>query len=152
MKFLLRLFGSKPPEPSLPGACPECEAQLVQGKDAFRCPQCQGFWLPEFLLRVLLEEQDQQVRELLESPPPGEHTFGPSASPRKCAVCGLGMDNYEFSGVWLDACPRGHGIWLDAGEFRLLKKPDLATAAPASEGDPYRSAFLKTVIQAAEKG
>ena len=33
------------------------------------------------------------------------------------------MDHYQFdyaSGIWVDSCPLGHGLWLDAGELKQI--------------------------------
>jgi hypothetical protein len=52
------------------------------------------------------------------------HTFAPSRLPRACPSCNQAMENFAFdeSGIWLDACNQGHGIWLDQGELKLLAK------------------------------
>ena len=50
------------------------------------------------------------------------HTLAPSRIARSCPACSKSMDNFKFeeTGVWVDACPDNHGIWLDRGELRLL--------------------------------
>ena len=69
------------------------------------------------------------------------------------------MDNYQFayeSGIWIDACPHGHGMWLDAGEFSMIRSFRSGEAPPptpqqvptAGEGDPYRQAFLRSLADA----
>lgn len=148
MGFFSNLFGQfkSSKNAQLPTDCPQCQTRLEQGCDVFKCPRCQGFWVPEVLFSILLKETDQQIEELLQSPPPGSQTYSPSPSPRKCACCAQAMDNYPFgyeSGIWIDACPKGHGIWLDAGELPLLR---------AASGATPSGTLFKNVMQAVEKG
>lgn len=39
-----------------------------------------------------------------------------------CPRCGTGLELQELKGVTVDSCPKGHGIWLDAGELEEIGK------------------------------
>lgn len=45
------------------------------------------------------------------------------------------MENFKFeeTGVWIDGCSEGHGIWLDNGELRLISQR--AKGKDAAESD-----------------
>lgn len=139
-------------------ACPACGAEFQAKSAVFECVRCHGMWVPPNALMPLLERADQEVAELLGDFPAGDATFQKSSSPRCCACCGQKMTNYQFaekSGIWIDCCPAGHGIWLDAGEFRLVhrfhNKGAAQTDIDVDDIDPYRAAFLKSLKDAVEE-
>lgn len=37
-----------------------------------------------------------------------------------CPRCGATLRAKSYAGVTLDSCPSCHGVWLDAGELRML--------------------------------
>jgi Zn-finger nucleic acid-binding protein len=65
------------------------------------------------------------------------------------------MENYQFayqSGIWIDACPDQHGIWLDAGELSLIREYQENTrnrgALSRSEMHRAATAMLDGAVQA----
>lgn len=57
------------------------------------------------------------------------------------------MENYPFgyqSGIWVDGCSQGHGVWLDAGELRLIRDYQACQKGPMSSEDRAKmaAAFL----------
>lgn len=160
MGFFSKLFGGKPKRATWqnPRGCPACQQPLQSLGAVFQCQACQGFWIPELYFGKLLAQADEQVAPMLDTRPPGPQTLNPSTSPRQCACCEAAMDNYQFaceSGIWIDACPHGHGMWLDPGEFAMIRSfrsgegPSVSQTLPqAFEGDPYREAFLRSVADA----
>lgn len=133
--MVFRLFrkfvGSKdqaPPE--RPERCHTCKvalAEVVAGQHTvLRCPTCQGSWLTSACLGQALcdKQEDKELLEVFEGDGQAEigHTFAPSRVLRACPCCEQPMENHKFedSGVWLDTCSQGHGIWLDRGELGLL--------------------------------
>lgn len=92
-----------------------------------RCPKCLGIWLTRTELEALLTQVSEDTDAgLAVSDSDGEasigHTFAPSRLSRACPECQEAMENYRFdeTGIWIDGCNAGHGIWLDQGELRLI--------------------------------
>jgi Zn-finger nucleic acid-binding protein len=74
---------------------------------------------------LLKNEFSDEKDDLFQSLPAKGHTFNRSSELRNCPVCSIKMDNTQFqysSGIWIDSCPEGHGIWIDGGEMQLLKE------------------------------
>ena len=44
----------------------------------------------------------------------------PGAPNPTCPRCGKPLDEQDRSGVMVDICPAGCGLWLDAGELSLV--------------------------------
>ena len=38
----------------------------------------------------------------------------------RCPRCGSSLGHRPYKDVSLDYCPKGHGVWLDAGELAML--------------------------------
>lgn len=125
--------------------CPNCqtemESQEVSSSSFHRCATCSGLWLAEEVFGTLLSAPLTEVESLLGEATP-EHTFERSPQSRVCPSCENTMDNYQFnydSGIWLDACPGNHGIWLDQGELKLCRAckeevdSQLATGGPSAD-------------------
>lgn len=92
-----------------------------------RCPQCRGIWLYRSQLLEILSQVSSKVEGDLKTVEEDGHaeignTFAPSRVLRCCPECSKEMENFQFeeTGIWIDGCPDGHGIWLDNGELRLL--------------------------------
>ncbi len=123
--FLGMIFGHGGSKPitKKPLLCPQCQVPLVGHPEGTHgCEKCAGLWLPkESFTDYLASDQPAPVTGGMGD---GEHTFKRSASLRSCAACERYMDNYEFayqSGIWVDACPDRHGVWLDAGELEMVR-------------------------------
>ena len=103
--------------------CPVDNAQMIVLEDNAieidYCAECGGLWLDEGELELLLGANDSDALLLTGGKPrpaPGERK-------RRCPVCRKKMLK-EATGteepVTYDRCPRGHGLWLDAGELQAI--------------------------------
>lgn len=133
------------PPSRVPPICPNCDIVLGgwawESQPLHRCGQCGGMWLDDELLSALLVAQDSSVRQMLGEQRPGEHTYNRSQTSRTCPSCEEPMDNYQFnysSGIWLDSCSQGHGVWLDSGELGLLRACRRELDGPMSADDRYK--------------
>lgn len=109
--------------------CPKCtvemQAELYEGVNVDRCPQCRGVWLGDEELRTIINtrekhftpEQVAQIKAELKA----HHTDAVSESQLLCPQCHAVMTKAESSGVLLDRCPQQDGIWLDNGELEKLQ-------------------------------
>ncbi len=111
-----------------PPECPNCSAGL--GKrfcgvgEVYYCSICEGLWVEQEQLGELLTAPDEMVQAFLVEAKDTSHTYQRSYESRVCPSCDELMDNYQFnysSGIWIDACPNQHGVWLDGGELVLLR-------------------------------
>jgi len=39
-----------------------------------------------------------------------------------CPRCGAKLNEEDRHGVAIDVCPAGHGMWIDAGELKILSQ------------------------------
>ena len=106
--------------------CPDCRQLMVvlelDKVEIDYCTVCQGIWLDEGELELLLEGSDQRdvfLNSFL------IHTTSKEKK-KKCPVCRKKMDKISFSGVpeesriIIDGCPKKHGIWFDRGELNQV--------------------------------
>jgi len=127
-----------------PLICPNCNDQQLQTRENFGvklyiCYKCRGCFLSQDSLNNILSFQGSaDWPEIFEADAHTLHTFERSGETRKCPGCRERMDNTQFrysSGIWVDYCPNGHGVWLDGGEMRLIK--DYHERISSSEGLSY---------------
>jgi Zn-finger nucleic acid-binding protein len=80
------------------------------------CERCRGIWLDEDELETLLRgDTHDPFLHLL------EQTGAPSTAARcLCPRCDAKLNEFQVNHLVLDRCPRGHGLWFDAGELRQL--------------------------------
>lgn len=115
--------------------CPRCrETELVpvQAGPATldRCGQCRGLWFDARgdELRGVLERRWERVPDGLKQggPAAGSNRVIPTeqlrVEPLLCPRCASDMACFWYGGeaaetFVADACPLGHGVWLDAGEL-----------------------------------
>lgn len=130
-EFFKNIFHREPEEAGLEPECHTCKVPLApesMGPRLLeRCPKCRGTWISRAQLREILDQASERLEEgvaAVESDGHADigHTFAPSRLARGCPQCQKNMDNFKFeeTGVWIDSCPEGHGLWLDEGELRLL--------------------------------
>jgi len=105
----------------MPGKCPACGEILIalelEGFEVDYCPACRGTWLDAGELDLIAERAgaadhnlEQELRE----------ARGSRHGGRRCPRCRARLDLVHAGcegRVELDRCPRGHGLWLDAGEI-----------------------------------
>ncbi len=104
------------------------------GLDLQACAQCGGSWLVHSELQALEARvvSDPVVRS-------GMIEYQPHESERNCPVCQKAMYEFDYRAnpLEIDACPDGHGYWLDGGEearvrvLILQRARDLHRAAGA---------------------
>ena len=62
--------------------------------------------------RYFAELSKRQVEKLR-----AKHAESTTAGLADCPRCGAALEVVQQHGVAADACPKGHGIWLDMGEL-----------------------------------
>lgn len=78
--------------------------------------------------RYFAEQSRKQIEKLRE-----RHTASTAAGQAHCPRCGATLEVTQMKGVAVDACPQGHGLWLDSGELEEISK---------REGDSWLSRLL----------
>jgi Transcription factor zinc-finger len=66
---------------------------------------------------LFFAEKDREALERLRAERTAEHR-----APGNCPRCGETLRGEDRHGVGVDVCPRGHGMWLDAGELAVIAK------------------------------
>ncbi|MBN2367245.1 MAG: zf-TFIIB domain-containing protein [Calditrichaeota bacterium] len=98
--------------------CPVCKTPMLileyQQIEIDYCPSCQGIWLDQGELELLLKSENSIV-DL-------SNFSNHSRSNRRCPRCRKKMVKGPFpdSAVEVDICPRDSGIWLDRGEIEQI--------------------------------
>ena len=100
--------------------CPACKASMAileyNGVELDFCFSCKGCWLDAGELGLILNGTPDRPDDLkLERASRGK---------RRCPRCGARMlvGPAPATGVEVDACPAGHGVWLDAGELEQVAR------------------------------
>lgn len=150
-EFFGLFFGNSkgPPARRVPPVCPSCDVQLHRvegGRGCHRCTRCAGLWVTDEFLALAMQASEARIVGILGGQT-GGHTFSKSPERRDCPGCTRPMENYPFgyqSGIWVDGCPDGHGVWLDAGELKLIRDYQELQRGPMSAEERARmaAAFL----------
>ena len=113
--------------------CPCCEDSTLikvtyEHVEVDKCPQCFGVWLDEGELEKIVECRDKKVSSVLMKETIGHSFLGIPKHERgkdlHCPHCQktLIAINYSLSsGVILDRCPDGHGMWFDQTELEKVQ-------------------------------
>ena len=123
---------------------------LESDVDVETCPVCSGVWLEQGELEALqqahahdhLADEPESVRAAFEM---ARRELEP---PGPCPVCGTPMVRQEYgyaSQILVDSCPRGHGLWLDAGELEALEQFFARQRANSESPMPSRSLWSRVV-------
>ncbi len=98
------------------------ETHTVHSINIEECVQCRGLWFEEGELRKAKDESDPDLDWLDFDLWSDQESFIADWSSRKCPQCGKNMAtiSYAATGVTVDYCAEGHGIWLDKGEFQAI--------------------------------
>ena len=111
--------------------CPVCDQPMVSfeldGVEIDRCLECGGTWLDAGELEMIAEAAGVAPGKLTEAL---DDRAGARHGKRPCVRCGARLRIVTVSGVELDHCPRGHGLWLDRDE----EKQVIASFADGEEG------------------
>lgn len=112
--------------------CIRCNQPLTQeqyeGVDIDRCGKCQGVWLDAGELAKIVGTVGEHFSNVLISETlKGNATGIPQnekESKELCPKCSVEMTpiNYSYqSGVIIDSCPNGHGLWFDSKELEKVQ-------------------------------
>lgn len=112
--------------------CPKCAVPLevvnYEGVQVDRCKQCKGVWLDDGEIVKIVQTKQQTFDKNLITETLGQGFAGiPDHQQQKavnCPKCQSPMKpvNYDYSsGIILDRCPQGHGIWFDGGELEKVQ-------------------------------
>jgi Zn-finger nucleic acid-binding protein len=101
--------------------CPVCKYSMVilelDKVEIDYCPSCKGIWLDHGELELLMESKihEKLYESFNQAKNINEKKYG-------CPICKKKMEKVEFekSGIILDKCKKGHGLWFDKGELKSL--------------------------------
>lgn len=119
--------------------CPKCNSPMepvtFSGITVDRCKACQGIWFDGVEHRDLRKMKGSETLDT-GSAKVGMENNDIAGVP--CPVCAetleIKADPYQPH-IHYDVCPRAHGVYFDAGEFRDFVKEDL--------GDFFKSLLAK---------
>lgn len=109
--------------------CPNCanamQTELYEGVEIDRCNICGGTWLDDGEIRTIVQEVQTEFTE--EEKLSAFDRKGGDQRERKpihCPKCNATMTTFQYlynSGVFIDSCPNGHGIYLDNHELEMVQ-------------------------------
>ncbi len=99
-----------------------------EGLSLLRCPNGHGHWISGNELEKIVKKREENIPDKYfdEVSKNGQHITDQRgiALDVKCPQCGTMCQktNYSYSsGIIIDHCPNGCGIWLDAGELEKVQ-------------------------------
>lgn len=112
--------------------CIRCHKPLnheqYEGVEVDRCCHCQGLWLDAGELSKIVGTNIETFSRTLVAKTLEAKAVGVPKSENEsqelCPKCSTSMKpiNYAYeSGVILDSCPQGHGIWFDSEELEKVQ-------------------------------
>lgn len=113
--------------------CPKCYKNLVlenyEGISIERCVECQGVWLDKGEISTIIDKKEEVIpkeytAEVLKKMYQGLKPAQLQAEKLDCPHClsQLKPTNYDYkSGIIIDICPNGDGLWLDKGELEKIQ-------------------------------
>jgi len=109
--------------------CPKCQSEMetvaVEGVQINRCTKCQGLWFDEF------ELDDLKTKKGTEAVDTGNVQVGKTYNKQdrircpKCTEPMLRVVDNDHPHIWYETCEICGGSFLDAGEFKDMKKVNL---------------------------
>ena len=98
------------------------EPHVIDAVTVEECPKCRGSWLSEDQLRKAKDAAEPDLNWLDFDLWSAKDEFHATWSSRKCPQCQrqLAIIGYGKTGVSVDYCPDGHGLWLDKGELDAI--------------------------------
>lgn len=126
--------------------CPKCRGRLEQvvyaGIEVDRCVCCKGIWFDSLEAEQLKAVKDSERLDI--GDPETGTQMDTITEDVHCPRCGatlfpmMDMDRYS---IWYEKCPKCHGVWLDAGEFKKFKD----NFKPKGVLGRFRQVFRKTL-------
>lgn len=121
------------------------------------CPTCSGIWLDKGELEQIQEKIENDYSEEIAAIP--DDIAGAMAAGRakmektySCPKCGEDLEKSEYglcSQIFIDKCPKGHGIWLHKGELEQL---EIFFERSRHESAEVKKGFFKTLISVLKNG
>lgn len=116
-----------------------------------KCPTCSGIWLDKGELEEIQEKIENDYSEEIRSIPDdiaGAMAAGKSRIEKTywCPKCGEDLEKAEYglcSQIFIDKCPKGHGIWLHKGELEQL---EIFFERSHLETSDLEKGFFKTLL------
>ena len=117
--------------------CPKCVGKLQKKKvervEVDACFSCEGIWFDASELEAVIRADSRNFdfidvgREELDGEEFKQLKEELDAKDGKCPRCedGTKLSKQSYPGskkIQLDVCPKGHGLWLDGGEIKALRK------------------------------
>ena len=138
--------------------CPTCHNLMIvveqENVELDYCTNCSGVWFDEGELELMLELMGLEdigltMTGILSSP-----EAVTTEKKRRCPVCNQKMRKATMgqeSGVLIDLCPQGHGLWFDGGELHHLVTQYLERTSAGSASQERILAFLGDTFQAGNR-
>jgi Zn-finger nucleic acid-binding protein len=145
--------------------CPDCKEPLVifelDGIEIDRCLACSGTWLDTGEIELIVERAGLDPAELHRAL---DALTDDGRGKGRCPRCRSKLRRTILPGpvsgaaqarpgelpLELDRCPRGHGLWLDAGEVETAVR--LYTRGPAGAVMRFLSELYRAELQLGSKG
>jgi len=112
--------------------CPRCEKEMktIHAKEVELdlCPHCEGVWFDRDELEQVIQMGEDKAAGTELAPSfdtEVERVETPGTGGLRCPRCGDGLFRYNYaisSGILIDGCERGCGLFLDDGEIRKVFK------------------------------
>jgi len=121
--------------------CPKCQNLMEPVSYDFarvtvdRCTHCRGIWFKPGSLETL---RDNWMSEFIDTGDPAVGKKYNEITDIDCPECGARLDracDESQTHIWYETCPKGHGVYFDAGEFTDWKYDTLM--------DRFRDLFAK---------
>jgi len=137
--------------------CPVCTNEKLveksyEGVPLDFCLKCGGVWLDSDELHQVIEKKEEKFSQgVKEEVNPEEFKQAERPSLVKelnCPICGSLMNRLvyvSFSGIIIDRCSQGHGVWLDKGE---LDKVQVYAEESEELGEANRDKYAAIAQQA----
>ena len=135
--------------------CPACKKDMfvVEYKqiELDYCQSCRGVWFDAGELELLLESDGIDgskpfLGDLLKA-----SEAQTSEGKRRCPICSRNMKKVRIggeTGVMIDACNHGDGLWFDGGEVASLVKIIAASSPEEKNSESEIMNFFKEVFKA----
>ncbi len=136
----------------------ECEIKIYEGVEIDVCPSCGGVWLDSGELKKIIDSREvvfdkEYIKEVV------ENSFAGVSDDEQnkqliCPKCGdsLYASNYDYaSGIIIDVCPNGDGMWLDEGELQKIEAYREGWEKRAAEMEKELSDMAEEVRKEEEK-